>query len=80
MFFSYIPLLRGDKGVCSFLLFIFEVIIMRYTIIRNCFLFKYVRIILRKKEHTPLIPSQEGNKKSGLKESISPAQSPVPKP
>jgi len=28
---------------------------------------------MRKKEHTPLIPSQEGNKKSGLEERISPA-------
>jgi len=26
---------------------------------------------IRKKEHTPLIPSQEGNKKSGFKERIS---------
>ncbi len=29
--------------------------------------------VTRKKEHTPLIPSQEGNKKSGFKERISPA-------
>ncbi len=31
---------------------------------------------MRKKEHTPLIPSQEGNKKSGLEERISPDPAP----
>ncbi len=32
------------------------------------FSFKYLRnFLFRKKEQTPLIPSQDGNKKSGLK-------------
>ncbi|HPO63221.1 MAG TPA: hypothetical protein PK762_09075, partial [Candidatus Kapabacteria bacterium] len=43
------------------------------TIISICFIFSQKELFkLSEQEHTPLIPSQEGNKKSEFKERISP--------